>query len=671
VELTNEDGSTDRVTMGQDTHAKIPLSLYPDGILPNIDLCSHCVSKAVSLGLLPPQEDTHKIGSTVASCPRCEQPVTYADTRIGERLQHVDRDHAEQCPTQEERRLGNSLHEGEDGYTSQESWAVLKEMLGLTPVPESEIPSPITQLQAIDSPSSLQPKIYTDISFRYIQEFTRERDSNRRPSLALILEPTPSQAERDSEVKRYYLRWTEIAGLLEEAASHIEPINYPPGNPSQFPPLSSLADQNQAHHRLEEQGREPDTDSFEQGSGILTGGLSPLWTSWVQFGDGAPRYDSETVSRAVEKISTEDIDAGSDIVIEHPHHDDFTTAARHYSQRTLDLEALGLLELYDRLGISLENSSGIVTAGFTGDLAKLLGQAGTTITYAEPHPDWASQFVDDPAINEAHQYSNDEIPAALLASTDFVTTFEGYHGLSDYNILRFSSAPQGFIFALSEETFVDMEEQTGMFGNSSPTKLKAKWRPYEEIYDLEVNYALNDGLSLWQLKPTKGAPQPTASLIDRYTYLSLARLGALVYQEETSPTDWITQMSESDLTGNILPELATPPDAKTRNKTGSGIRTPESPSQPATTNSPQAGDSNTTHTFDDPPLTEVDLSKQHNRESALAIHPLISTDTDLSESLGRIASLKGQGAALSSIPISMFQFGLIKQDMNNIQGQLK
>lgn len=135
---------------------------------------------------------------------------------------------------------------------------------------------------------------------------------------------------------------------------------------------------------------------------------------------------------------------------------------RHYSQNRISIDIHELQRGLRRLGLA-HISKATVFGGYTGQFAKALRDMGTEVFFTDPMQVWVDQARADGF--RAEMFSAEAMPSADIIEADVMATFECYMPFEDqamamYTSMRFLTTKYGIIFAESESTRDEMEEDS-------------------------------------------------------------------------------------------------------------------------------------------------------------------------------------------------------------------
>lgn len=198
--------------------------------------------------------------------------------------------------------------------------------------------------------------------------------------------------------------------------------------------------------------------------------------------DGSTRYHRDVV-----EDYRDDPEAAAE-KHEHP--------TRHYNQSISNWgDGDTVATLLERLDVVPEESIITVFGGFTGEFTDALHSAGCRVVFTDPMDEWVAEAEERGF--EAYTATAEEITGDIIRDSTAFATFECYHPLIEpgeklYTVLRFLTAADGLLFAVSEGTSDDLQ------ADGKVQTILSSLGPYVEEYNVERRYREIDGLRIYQ-----------------------------------------------------------------------------------------------------------------------------------------------------------------------------
>lgn len=493
--------------------ALAPLSVWEQGILPQTNVCQHCRSKAVELGLLHEQDLSRKLpGTQTPPCPECGTALHLYENKIGNAVDYKHENPNEDCPLN-----GRQLKKSD--IDDSEVTALTKKRLGIADTDFQH-----AQTHTVDYPEVLSESTHSFAWRPTVQNLehvvlTVEDDNSNIPTSILALETEDGELD-------VALLFPDLVNILQRSDEQ----NAPPSIPSKWAVIDPKnINQDGGQEMGQTRSNSPTSDFSAE---VLKTALAPLEHS---LPDTMDFYRQDCVEAFADHYGDDRGDGVRESVIEagSARNPLFKTAkppSRHFHQTILAPSFDELQPLLTRLGVPEDDIHHLVYGGFTGELAAALNHGQTTVTFTDPSADWCDHARENYDFETVGQYSLSAIPARHLREADTAISFECFHPVEGTNsstlfpLLKASTATHGLFLVVSDETTRQMEHEN----NGKINQLKSKWNVLTQVYDLETRWADSEKYRIWNLRPESTGEKSPAQIVDLLTIRTLSELGLAV-----------------------------------------------------------------------------------------------------------------------------------------------
>lgn len=514
------DATVERITGEQEAlninpeRAIVPLTMYPSGILPQVDICTHCVKQLKAMGLIPNQDGAKLPGTQTPPCPVCGDSLQLHERYNGKVTYiHSDGGHNHDCPTTD----------AAGGLNLEQITKLTKRRLGIQDAPIPETHTKPSFPSSVDDRFIWNPKL----SFTNWVAVSKESDNKNIPQCALLFE--------SDETDDTALLFPDLTEILTSDAP--EKVTEPPTIPEDC----IVIDEANIRVSAGPESRDSHQDHPSISGSRLTPevhaqAVKPLQlSSNTEIGCYEPDAVEAFVNHYTEGSKLRETTTEytmSSLPFAPGRMRGRKPPSRHYHQRILNPTQDEIRPLLSRLGITSPTSAEdptthLVYGGFTGELADALARERTEVIFTDPIAEWCEAATERGNYDAVKQSTFGAIPADDIMGADTAISFECYHpietvsGKTIFNLLKGSATTHGLLLVVSAESREQMKNEKG----GDIQQRKSSWKTLEQVYDLEVQWAESDAYRIWNLQPQSDTSPSAPRAADMLTIRRLAELG--------------------------------------------------------------------------------------------------------------------------------------------------